>query len=59
MELSTRYLGLTLRNPLDESVKERPKVAAAQPKSVVTAPRKVPTITVIRGTDVDSQNASF
>lgn len=50
---------LTLRNPGDESVQERPKVAAVAPKRAPTAPRKEPTVTVIRGTDVDSQNTSF
>jgi pilus assembly protein CpaB len=49
---------LTLRNPLDESVKERPKVAAPT-KPVASPPRKEPTVTVIRGTDVASQKTSF
>jgi pilus assembly protein CpaB len=47
-------LQLTLRNPLDESVQEKPKpvpvvVKASAPK------RQAPTITVIRGTDVVNQ----
>jgi pilus assembly protein CpaB len=50
---------LTLRNPLDESVQERPKVAAAPRKPAATAPRKAPTVTVIRGTDVADQKTSF
>ena len=49
---------LTLRNPLDESVQKAAVVAAA-PKAPAPAPAKVPTVTVIRGTEVASLRTSY
>jgi pilus assembly protein CpaB len=50
-------LQLTLRNPLDESVNEKPKPKPVVAKAVVR-PKPLPDVTVIRGTEVVSQKAS-
>jgi pilus assembly protein CpaB len=51
-------LQLTLRNPLDESVHEKPKPAPVVAKTPVPPKKQPPSVTVIRGTDVVSQKAS-
>jgi pilus assembly protein CpaB len=50
---------LTLRNPLDEYVQKQAAVVAAAPKAPAPAPAKVPTVTIIRGTEVASLRTSF
>jgi pilus assembly protein CpaB len=50
---------LTLRNPLDESVQKKPEVVAAAPKAPAPAPAKVPTVTIIRGTEVANLRTNY
>lgn len=51
-------LQLTLRNPLDESVQEKPKPAPVVAKAPSPPKKQAPAITVIRGTDVVSQKTT-
>ena len=48
----------TLRNPLDESVHEKPKPAPVVAKAPAPPKKQPPSVTVIRGTDVVNQKAS-
>jgi pilus assembly protein CpaB len=51
-------LQLTLRNPLDERLEQKPKEAPVVAKAPVRRkpPAPAPSVTVIRGTDVNNQN---
>ncbi len=52
-------LQLTLRNPLDESTEQKPKAAPVVAKAPVRQKSQVPSVTVIRGTEVKNQNTGL